>query len=216
MLIKERMTADPYTIKEDAPVSDVISLMYEKNLRRVPVTDDAGKLTGIITESDINKVSPTKATTLSVYEVNYLLSKTLVKDAMVKDVKVISPDAIIDEAAVAMREFRISTLVVVDRDERIAGIITESDIFDAFIAFLGCSVKGTRISLTTKDVPGVIADVAGAFAEENINISNIGNVSSAGGMAEVIVRVKSLNTEAIVSKLKERGYQVNSVISTGE
>ena len=216
MLIKEQMTADPYTIKEDAPISDAISLMFEKNLRRLPVTDAQDKLAGIITESAISKVSPTKATTLSVYEVNYLLSKTLVRDAMVTDVKTISPDAVIDEAAVSMRENHVGTLVVVDDEGSIEGIITESDVFDAFTAFLGCGIKGTRISLTTKDVPGVIADVAGVFSEEGMNISNIGNVSSAGGMAEVIVRVKSQNTEPIVKKLEERGYQVNSVITTGD
>jgi len=216
MLIKDRMTADPYTIKEDAPISDVISLMHEKNIRRVPVTNARGGLAGIITDSDINKVSPTKATSLSVYEVNYLLTKTQVKDAMVKEVMTISPDAIIDEAAVVMREHRVGTLVVVDQEGLIAGIITESDIFDAFISFLGCGVKGTRISLTTKDVPGIIADISSVFAEEGVNISNIANFSSGGGMAEVIVRAKSLNTESIVNKLSEHGYLVNSVIITGD
>ena len=216
MLIKDRMTSEPYTIMEDAPISDVMSLMHEKNIRRVPVTDESGKLTGIITDTDIHKVSPTKATSLSVYEINYLLSKTMVKDAMVKDVKTISPEAIIDDAAVAMREYKVSTLIVIGPDNRIVGIITESDIFDAFIAFLGCGVKGTRISLTTKDIPGIIADIAGVFAEEGVNISNVANFSSGGGMAEVIVRAKSLNTETIVNKLSGHGYTVNSVMITGD
>ena len=216
MLVKDQMTADPYTIREDSPISDVISLMYEKNIRRVPVTGGGGKLAGIITDSDIYKVSPTKATTLSVYEVNYLLSKTRVKDAMIENVKVISPDALIDDAAVEMRKFHVGTLVVVADDGRIVGIITESDIFDAFIMSLGCGVKGTRISLTAKDVPGVIADVAGVFAQENVNISNVLNFSSGGGVAEVIVRAKSLNTDKIVGKLEERGYQINSVMTTSD
>ena len=216
MLIKDLMTADPYTIRQDAPISDVISLMYEKNLRRVPVTNDSGQLAGIITDSDIYKVSPTKSTTLSVYEVNYLLSKTLVRDAMVNDVITISPDALIDEAAVSMRENHVSTLVVVGQDGKIDGIITESDIFDAFISLLGCKVRGTRISLMTRDVPGVVADIAGVFGQANVNISNVASFPFGGGMSEIIVRAKSLNTESIVEELKNRGYQVNSVITTDD
>jgi len=214
MLIKDQMTADPYTIREDAPISDVISLMHEKNIRRVPVTDAKGRLAGIITNADILKVSPTKATTLSVYEVNYLLSKTLVKDAMTKDVKVISPDSLIDDAAVEMRKHRIGTLVVVDEGGRIVGIITESNIFDALISLLGCDMRGTRISLTAKDVPGTIADIAGIFARENVNISHIADFSLGAGAAEVIIKTKSLNTESTVKKLTERGYEINSVITT--
>ena len=212
MLVKQQMTANPYTIAETAPITDVISLMYEKNIKRVPVTDSDGRLTGIITESDINKVTPTKATTLSVYEVNYLLSKAFVRDAMTEDVKVISPDALIEEAAALMRKNRVSTLVVTDDDNRIAGIITESNIFDALISYLGCEESGTRISMTTKDIPGVIAEIAGIFSSEGLNISNIANTSAGGGMAEVIVRTKSLNTESIVKKLSERGFEINSVI----
>ena len=81
MYVKNRMTMNPYTIAFDAPITDVIELMREKNLKRVPVVNGE-KVVGMLTRSDIQKVSPTKATTLSIYEINYLLAKTKVSDAM--------------------------------------------------------------------------------------------------------------------------------------
>ncbi|MFA7660826.1 MAG: CBS domain-containing protein, partial [Anaerovoracaceae bacterium] len=85
MYVKSRMTANPYTIEADAPINEVIELMRDRNLKRVPVVR-GNQVVGMLTHSDIQKVSPTKATTLSIYEMNYLLSKTKVSDAMSKEV----------------------------------------------------------------------------------------------------------------------------------
>ncbi|MBR5001811.1 MAG: CBS domain-containing protein, partial [Firmicutes bacterium] len=81
MYVKDRMTKNPYTIQASAGITELMGLMREKNLKRVPVLDGE-KVVGMISNSDIDKVSPTKATSLSVFEINYLLSKVQVKDAM--------------------------------------------------------------------------------------------------------------------------------------
>jgi len=210
MYVKSRMTANPYTIAFNAPINELIELMREKNLKRVPVVD-GDKVVGMITHGDIQKVSPTKATTLSIYELNYLLSKTKVSDAMSKNVFSISPDALLEEAAILMRENRISTLVVVDQ-EKLAGIITESDIFDAFIDLLGFKDIGSRIAIEAKDVPGTLGDIGEIFEHCNANITHIAVYRGPGGRSDVVIRTNTLNTETIEQKLKEHGYAVLGVM----
>jgi len=210
MYVKSRMTANPYTIAYNAPITEVIELMREKNLKRVPVVDGE-KVVGMLTHSDIQKVSPTKATTLSIYELNYLLSKTLVKDAMTKNAITISPDALLEEAAVLMRENRISSLAVV-KDNRIVGIVTESDIFDSFIDLLGFKEVGSRITIQAEDAPGALADIAEIFRSFDSNITRIAVYRGSGGKSDVVIRTNTINTEPIEKQLNERGYKVEHIL----
>jgi acetoin utilization protein AcuB len=210
MYVKNKMTANPYTIAFDAPINEVIELMREKNLKRVPVVDGE-KIVGILTHGDLEKVSPTKATTLSIYELNYLLSKMRVSDAMTKDVIAISPDALLEEAAVMMRENKISTLAVV-KNNKLVGIITESDIFDAFIDLLGFRDAGSRITVQAADVPGALADIAEIFRSFDANISHIAVYRGSGGSSDVVIRTNAINTESIEKNLEEHGYKIENVI----
>src|SRR5690606_35636264 len=113
MYVKNRMTKNPYSIEVNASISDAVALLREKGLKRLPVVDGE-HVVGILTQSDIHKVSPTKATSLSIFEINYLLSKLTVKDAMSKNAVTIEADSLLEEAAVIMREKRIGTLPVVE------------------------------------------------------------------------------------------------------
>lgn len=210
MYVKNKMTANPYTIAFNAPITDVIELMREKGLKRVPVVDGE-KAVGMITHGDIQKVSPTKATTLSIYELNYLLSKTTVKDAMSKNVISISPDSLLEEAAVLMRENKVGTLAVI-KDDKLVGIITESDIFDAFIDLLGFRDSGSRITIEANDVPGALADIGEIFSSFGANITHIGAYRGSGGRSDVIIRTNAIRTEEIEKKLEEHGYRVESVM----
>lgn len=210
MYVRNKMTANPYTIAFNAPITDVIELMREKGLKRVPVVN-GDKVVGMITRGDIQKVSPTKATTLSIYEVNYLLSKTKVNDAMSKNVISISPDGLLEEAAVLMRENKVGTLAVV-QDGKLVGIITESDIFDSFIDLLGFRDSGSRITVEAADVPGALADIGEIFSSFNVNITHIAAYRGSGGKSDVIIRTNAIRTEEIEKKLEEHGYKVESVI----
>ncbi|MDF2675780.1 MAG: histidine kinase [Bacillota bacterium] len=205
MYVKSRMTSNPYTIAFDAPISEALTLMSEKNLKRLPVVDKE-KVVGILTQGDIQKVSPTKATSLSIFEINYLLSKTKVKDAMTKNAITVSQDCLLEEAAVMMRDNRIGTLPVVDNG-KLVGIITESDIFDAFIELLGFKDKGSRITIESLDIPGSLADIAEAFETYNANITHAA-VYRGTGKSDVVVRTNALNTEDIEKKLTEQGYKI--------
>lgn len=210
MYVKNRMTVNPYTIAYDAPINDAVEIFRENNLKRLPVTDNE-KVIGILTQGDIQKVSPTKATSLSIFEINYLLSKVTVKDAMSKNPITISPDSLLEEAAVIMRENRIGTLPVVENN-KIIGIITESDIFDAFIDLLGFKENGSRITVESNDVPGALADMADIFKSFDANITHIVAYRGDNGKSDVVIRTNTLNTNEIEKRLLEHGYKIEHVL----
>ena len=213
MYVKNRMTADPFTIKANAPLADVIDLMREKGLKRVPVVaQDGKKLVGIVTEGDIQKVSPSEASALSIFEINYLLRKMTVSAAMTKDPLTITPDALLEDAAVLMRANRVSSLPVVEGRDKLTGIITESDIFDAFIDLMGFRDKGTRITVQALNAPGVLADVTEIFKSFNYNISHIAVYNGNAERCDVVIRFNAINTEEIEKTLEARGYKVLHVL----
>jgi len=115
--------------------------------------------------------------------------------------------ALLEEAAVLMRENRISSLVVMENN-RLVGIITESDIFDAFIDLLGFRDKGSRITVEAADVPGAVETIGGIFNSFNANITHIAVYRGSGGKSDVVIRTNMLNTDEIEKKLEENGYKV--------
>ncbi|MGD9569759.1 MAG: CBS and ACT domain-containing protein [Sedimentibacter sp.] len=209
MYVQNRMTKNPITITANAPISDAVALMKEKNLKRVPVVD-GDKVVGILTQSDIQKVSPTKATSLSVFEINYLLSKLTVKEAMTKKVITIDADSLLEEAAVIMRQNRIGTLPVVEKG-KLVGIITESDIFDAFIDLMGFKDVGSRITVEAKDAPGAMAEMAEIYKSFGANITHIA-VYRGEGTSDVVIRSNAASTDDLEKKLIEKGYKIKHVL----
>jgi acetoin utilization protein AcuB len=205
MYIRNYMTSNPYTVSQDATIADAMELMRTKKIGRVPVVKN-GKLVGIITKGKLLEVSPSPATTLSIFEINYLLSKTKVESIMTKDVVTVAPGDLLEEAAVKMREFDISGLPVVEGG-KLVGIITETDVFDAFIEIMGFKDQGSRISVDIEeDKPGILAKVAGIIAGFDINISHLVLFRN-----EIIIRVNALKTEEIVKSLESNGIKVLSV-----
>ncbi len=126
-LVKDWMTPDPVTIAPSTTLPEANRLMKECNIRRLPVVEN-GRLVGIVTLGDIREASPSAATALSIYELNYLLSRLTVGQIMTRDPIIITPDTSIEAAARLMLEHKIGGLPVVD-GTRVVGIITESDIF---------------------------------------------------------------------------------------
>jgi acetoin utilization protein AcuB len=131
MFVRDVMTKNPVTITEKMTVFEALELMKKEKIRRLPVMRDK-KVIGIVTELDLLRVSPSTATSLSVFELHYLLSKMVVKDVMTKDVTTVTPDSTIEQAAIIMRDNEISGLPVVDGTS-LVGIITETNLFDALL-----------------------------------------------------------------------------------
>lgn len=128
ILVKEWMTADVITAHPDMPISDAHQIMKKNAIRRLPVEKD-GKLVGIITIGDVREASPSDATTLSIWELNYLWAQLTVEKIMSQDLYTVTADTLILDAAELMLEHKVSGLPVVEANGKLVGIITESDIF---------------------------------------------------------------------------------------
>jgi len=131
MTVTELMTPSPITTGPDTPVLEARQLMIQKRIRHLLVAE-GGKLLGIVTDRDIRLNMPSPATSLSVWEVNYLLARMTVESAMTTSVVVISPRHDAKEAASLMLDHKIGALPVVDGG-RLVGIITETDLLRAFV-----------------------------------------------------------------------------------
>lgn len=209
MYVRNSMTSNPYTIGPDANVAEALELMRVKKIRRVPVLKN-GRLVGIITKQKLLEISPSPATTLSIYEIHYMIANTKIDTIMTKDVVTISSDSLLEEAAVIMKEKRIGGLPVVD-DGKLVGIITETDIFNSFIEIMGFADHGSRITVDIgEDRPGILAKIAGIIAGFNISISHIVFFRD-----EYIMRLNTLNTDDIVKALEDSGFKVTSVLKFG-
>jgi acetoin utilization protein AcuB len=173
MLVRERMSRNPYTIPAETSVDEALKRMREFHVRRFPVVTKAGKLVGIVAERDLLYASPSPATSLSIHELHYLLSKLTVAEVMTKDVVTIAEDTPVEDAAKIMTDRKIGSLPVL-RDGQLVGIVTETDLFKLFLELLGARQQGVRLTLLLPDVKGALAKVTGAIAQRGGNIIALG------------------------------------------
>jgi acetoin utilization protein AcuB len=172
MLVKDRMTLNPVTAQPDTTHKQAAELMREHNVHHLPIIDKNGKLIGIVVEADLLSAQPSQATTLSIYEIHSLLSKLQLKQIMQHPVRTVTPDCPLEEAARFMLSEHIGCLPVTDNGE-LVGIITDTDIFQTFVAILGGGDEGARFTLRLADKPGILAKVAQAVADAGGNIISV-------------------------------------------
>jgi acetoin utilization protein AcuB len=168
MLVGERMSFPVISVSRDMPIIDALNLMKRERIRRTPVIKD-GKLVGIVSDKDLLNASPSPATSLSIWELNYLLSKIRISDVMTKKVLTVTEDTPIEEAARIMADNKIGGLPVM-RDDHVTGIITETDLFKMFLELMGAREAGVRATVLVLDEPGQLAKLTGAIAEKGGNI----------------------------------------------
>jgi acetoin utilization protein AcuB len=155
MLVGERMSYPIISVPIDMPINEALSLMKREHIRRAPVIKD-GTLVGIVATEDLLNASPSPATSLSIWEMNYLLSKITVKDVMTKNVLTVTENTPIEEAARIMADNKIGGLPVM-RDQQVVGIITETDLFKIFLELMGARESGVRVTVLMNNVPGELA-----------------------------------------------------------
>lgn len=208
MFVKNHMTPNPITIEPDTPIFEALSLMKKHRIKQLPVVED-GRLLGLVTERDLLTVSPSPATTLSIYELNYLLSKMTVKEVMIKSPARISPDATIEEAAVIMREHRFGSLLVME-GEKLVGIITESDLFEALIKIFGFRRPGIRMVLEAENKMGTLADLLAIIRDHQINVIGLACIEL-GEKVQIMIRLSATQVSSLAEELKSKGYGVIAV-----
>jgi len=149
MLVRDRMITNVFTVTGDTSLERAMSEMRIRHIRRLPVLQD-GHLIGIVTWTDLMRAQPSSASTLSRWEIPALLEKAPVREVMTRSVETVPPDTPLEEAATIMRRRKIGGLPVV-KNGTLMGIVTESDIFDAFISLLGARYPSYRITLDVDD-----------------------------------------------------------------
>lgn len=211
MFVSNRMTANPFTLPANATVADASEVMRTHKFRRLPIVEN-GKLVGIVTDRDLREVSPSPATTLSIFELNYLLAKMMVKDIMKKNVLTIQASSTIEEAALLMYKNKIGGLVVVDEQAAVIGVITETDIFKTFVDVMGITQgKTTRVTIDVTDKVGILCDITGIFKELGMNISSLVSYPLADESYELVIRAEVDNSEVLVERLAGAGYPVKHI-----
>ena len=175
MFVGERMSRPVITVSPETPVHDALVMFKKEHIRRAPVIKD-GKLLGIVTENNLINASTSPATTLSIWEMNYLISKVTVKQVMTKKVKCIDVDTPIEEAARIMTDFEIGGMPVT-REGKIVGMITETDLFKVFLELMGAREKGVRVSALVEDKPGQLVKISKAITEAGGNFISFGMFS---------------------------------------
>ena len=217
MKVKDRMTTGVKTVQLDTSIAEAFRLMKDHNIRRLPVLEKE-KVVGIITLTDLHQATPSTATTLSVHELNYLLAKTKIKDILPKKQKVITvtSDNHIETAAKITRVNKICGWPVVD-NEKLVGIVTETDIFDALIDILGVKRAHSRIDLLVRERPGTLAEIISLVAEAGINILNtVVYYEEKKDRYRIILRLESLENDELIKKITAKGYEIESVIVKAE
>jgi acetoin utilization protein AcuB len=172
MFVGDRMSRPVISVSPDEPINDVLAMFKKEHIRRAPVMKE-GKLVGIVSERDLLNASPSSATTLSVWEMNYLISKVKVKNVMTKKVFTVGKDTPIEEAARLMADKKIGGVPVTDGD-RVVGMITETDLFKVFLELMGARDKGIRVTASIQDKPGELAKVTKAIADAGGNFVSFG------------------------------------------
>jgi acetoin utilization protein AcuB len=166
------MTSDLLSITPATSFPDGFRIMREQGIRHLPVVDEKGKLIGIVTQTDLLHASPSTATTLSVFEMSYLLANLHVREVMSSPVITVSEDAPLEEAAQLMVEKKVGCLPVM-RDGDLVGLITETDIFETFAEVLGGEEASLRVTVRVRDVRGELARLAGVIAGLGGNICSV-------------------------------------------
>jgi acetoin utilization protein AcuB len=204
MLVKDRMTSNPLTATPETTHKQAAELIREHKIHHLPIIDKQGKLVGIVVEEDLLAAQPSPATTLSIYEIHGLLSKLELKQIMHHPVWTTTQDCPLEEAARLMLREGIGCLPVM-KDDKVIGIISDTDIFDALVNLSGGGVEGGRFTLEVPDKPGILAQVAKVVAEAGGNIISATTWSSktAGEQPHITIKEQGANFETLKQALSK-------------
>jgi acetoin utilization protein AcuB len=202
MLVYERMSRHPLTVKPDTRVDAALKRMREEKVRRFPVIDDRGKLVGIVSDKDLLYAAPSPATSLTIHELHYLYSRITIDQVMTRKVITVDERAPLEEAARIMIDNKVGGLPIL-RDGELVGLITETDIFRTFMEMMGARDEGVRLTLLCPDQPGELAALTSAVAGLGGNIISLGTFWGDDASSAVItMKVSGVAMDAILEKIK--------------
>jgi acetoin utilization protein AcuB len=211
MLVEKRMKQDPITVGPQDSFRHAMNLIRQRGIRHLPVVE-GGRLVGIVTDRDIRQASPSSATSLEMHELHYLLEKLKVCDVMTTNVITVAPETPIDEAARLMLQHRIGSLPVL-RGKDLVGIITETDMLQAFVEVMGIHAERTRVELVLEDRAGAFVDICRIIQDQGGDIASVVTATAThrGEQKKVMVfRLEGVSSDVLVRQLEADGHTVLS------
>jgi acetoin utilization protein AcuB len=208
MFVRERMSTEPVTITASASITEALRTLRQHHVRRLPVLDENGALVGIVSEKDLLYASPSPATSLSIYEMHDMLSRLQVTELMTADPVTVSPDTLLEEAALIMADSKFGGLPVV-KDGELVGIITETDIFIVFLELLGARQKGLRLTLRIPERMGEMARITTAIARLGGNILALGSFMGDDPTTGIVtVKVVDVPADQLERAMQDLGLEI--------
>jgi acetoin utilization protein AcuB len=211
MLVEKRMKPNPITVGPQDSFRHAMDLIRQRGIRHLPVVDGS-RLVGIVTDRDIRQASPSPATSLEMHELHYLLEKVKVCDIMTANVITVTPETPIEEAARLMLLHRIGSLPVL-RGTALVGIITETDILQAFVDVMGIQAEQTRLELVLEDRAGAFLDICRIIQDQGGDIASVVTATARyrGEQKKVMVfRLEGVSSDSLVKQLEAGGHTVLS------
>ena len=213
MAVKDFMTKKVIYVSPTTKIAKAADIMKEQGIHRLPVIVD-DRLVGLVTAGTIEKASPSVATTLSVYEMNYLLNKTTVGEVMIREVQTISKYATLEDAVYQMRQKNIGVLPVVDNGQ-MSGLITDKDVFGAFLKVAGYGETGVHLRLLMPDIVGTLANVVDILAKNAIDIRSIIQINTENQKTAIELQlIGKLSAQEIKNMFTAAGFEVDEVHET--
>lgn len=210
MIVAKRMMRNPVWVDENDTMKKAMDLLKERGIRHLPVLKGGEKLVGIVSERDIKQASPSPATALEIREIYYLLDKVKVRQIMTRRPYTVPPATPIEEAALIMREKKIGCLPVVE-EGKLVGILTETDILDAFIESMGVAGPGYRLEIALPNRPGTLHEVTRLLNGFDVNIVSVATAPHEDPeMKVVIMRLETGRYKIVKAALKKAGYDLIS------
>jgi acetoin utilization protein AcuB len=197
------------TVPPETPLRKAKDIIAEKRINHLLVVDKNGELIGLVSDRDVKQSWASPATTLSVHELNYLLSQMTVEMIMVKKIISISPGTTIERAARIMQENRISALPVME-EGKLVGIITTNDVMEVLLRAIGFGEGSTRFIVLVEDRIGVLSEVAQLLKEHQVNIRSLVTwpEKKYPGIYQLVMRVAAEDGEKAISVLADGGFKV--------
>jgi len=200
MLVGERMSRPVIALTQDMPVHEELVLFKKEHIRRAPVLKN-GQIIGIVSDKDLLNASPSPVSSLSVWEMNYLLSKITVQEVMTRKVETVQVDTAIEEAARIMADKKIGGLPVMD-GHTVVGVITETDLFKIFLELMGARANGVRVTALVNDERGQLAAITKAVADAGGNFIAFGQFAGTSANTRMITfKVAGLKMEQVKKAL---------------
>jgi acetoin utilization protein AcuB len=209
MPVQDWMSKDLITIDQDTSIMKASKVMKQNDIQHLPVLRK-GRLVGMVSDRDLKEATPSKATTLDIHEMYYLLDKIAVKSLMSKTLVTIAPEDTIEKAAAVMLKHHISALPVVDANAALAGILTKGDVFRAFVSISGIYQGPLAMGLELPDQPGYIKQVTDVIREHGGRIASIMTryEGAPEGFKLVYIRAKQVKNEKALQQELESKHKI--------